>query len=110
MNTRRHFLGTLGKAFGAGGLLLPLAGKGALALPVELGNAAQLPLIPAAIPLSPEFLKFREVWRELHHIYLSEEEDEHSRAAAWRDMMHNRCAPLRAQIVGRRQPTWQDCR
>lgn len=112
MSTRRHFLGTLGKALGASGLLLPLAGKGALALPVDLGKAAQLPLAPAAIPLSPEFLQHREVWRELHGIYLSTEEDYTltTRAAAWRDVMQNKCAPLRAQIVERKNPTWQDCR
>ena len=41
MSSRRQFLGTLGKALGAGGLLLPWAGKGALALPADLGKAAQ---------------------------------------------------------------------
>jgi hypothetical protein len=112
MSTRRQFLGTLGKALGAGGLLLPLAGKGALALPAELGKAAQLPLTPAAIPLSSEFLQFREVWRELHHIYLSTPEDYTltTRDAAWRDVMRNKCMPLGERIIGRKNPTWQDCR
>jgi hypothetical protein len=42
-HSRRQFFGTLGKALGAGGLLLPWAGKGPLALPADLGKAATLP-------------------------------------------------------------------
>jgi len=53
MSTRRQFLGTLGKALGAVGLILPWAGKGALALPADLGKAAQLPLTAAPLPFSP---------------------------------------------------------
>jgi hypothetical protein len=111
MNTRRHFLGTLGKALGAGGLLLPLAGKGALALPAGLGKAAALPVAPAALPLSPEFVRFREVWRELHSIYLTQPDDylEDGRSKAWSDVMQNKCKPLQKQIIGRTNPTWSDC-
>jgi hypothetical protein len=41
MRTRRQFFGTLGTALGAGGLLLPWSGKGALPLPNDLGRAAR---------------------------------------------------------------------
>jgi len=59
MSNRRQFLGTLGKALGAGGLILPWAGKGALALPADLGKAAQIPLTAAPMPFSPECLQLR---------------------------------------------------
>jgi hypothetical protein len=90
-----------------------LAGKGALALPTDLGKAAALPLTPTAIPLSPEFLQFREVWRELHQIYLKGPDEFYGtddRRNAWRHVMQNKCTPLKEQIVGRRNTTWQDCR
>jgi hypothetical protein len=61
MNTRRQFFGTLGKALGAGGLLLPWSGKGALALPADLGKAAQIPLTAAPMPFSAECLQLREI-------------------------------------------------
>ena len=65
MSTRRSFLGTLGKALGAGGLLLPWAGKGALALPADLGKAASLPVTAAPLPFSAECLQLREIKRAL---------------------------------------------
>jgi len=55
MSNRRQFVGTLGKALGAVGLLLPWSGKGALALPADLGKAA-----------SPLVLKIREAIRLAH--------------------------------------------
>ena len=111
MTTRRQFFGTLGKALGAGGLILPFAGKGALALPADLGKAASLPVTPTAMPRSPEFAAFQETWRELHSVYLWPEDypSQGARQQAWRDIMVNRCQPLKAQIIGRANPTWTDC-
>jgi hypothetical protein len=107
MSTRRAFLGTLGKLLGAGGVLLPVAGKGALALPADLGKAAALPVAPAPLPASPQLLQLREIRRELHGIYLWD--NSKTRTAAWRDVMVNKHTPTAAQIVGRKNPTWQDC-
>jgi hypothetical protein len=56
MSNRRQFVGTLGKALGAVGLLLPWSGKGALALPADLDKAEQL----SAPSVSPLVLKIRE--------------------------------------------------
>jgi len=112
MSTRRNFLGTLGKALGAGGLLLPWSGSGALALPTELGKAAALPVTPTALPVSGQMLRLRDVRRELHGVYLSEPHDRLSselRGKEWRDLMQREHKPLAAQIVGRRKPTWTDC-
>jgi len=121
MSTRRAFLGTLGKALGAGGVLLPWAGKGALALPADLGKAAALPVAPTPLPVSAELHHLREVRRELHSIYLSRFEDfrplDHpdefgsrdGRQKAWRDVMVKKHTPLADAIVGRKKTTWQDC-
>jgi hypothetical protein len=112
MSTRRAFLSTLGKVLGAGGVLLPLAGKGALALPSELGNAASLPVAPAPLPVSPEMLRLREIRQELHQIYLSHPHDYSSHKArekAWRDVMRNQHTPTAQQIIGRKKTTWADC-
>ena len=112
MSTRRAFLGTLGKALGAGGVLLPLAGKGALALPADLGKAAALPVTPVAMPLSPQFLQLREVREALHQCYLWPNDylSMDARQKEWRDLMVNEHKPLEAEIVGRKKPTWKDCR
>lgn len=112
MATRRQFLGTLGKALGAGGVLLPWAGKGALALPADLGKAAALPVTPVAMPLSPQFLQLREIRKALHECYLWPDSypSHDARQTAWRDLMVNHHSPLEAEIVGRKKPTWQDCR
>jgi hypothetical protein len=112
MSTRRQFLGTLGKALGAGSLLLPWAGKGALALPADLGKAAALPVAPTPLPVSAEMLRLREIRRELHHIYLmgpDEFPNTDGRQKAWRDVMRNQHTPTVEQILGRKKPTWQDC-
>lgn len=112
MSNRRQFLGTLGKALCAGSLLLPWSGKGALALPTDLGKAAQLPVTPVGMPLSPEFLQLREIRQSLHSVYLRQEEYPSGEAyrVAWRDLMVNHHKPLEAQIIGRHEPTWTDCR
>jgi hypothetical protein len=109
MSSRRAFLGTLGKALGAGGVLLPLAGKGALALPAELGKAAALPVMPTPLPVSAEMLRLREIRRELHNIYLAEYHSYNDRCAAWRDVMRKRHEPTAQQIIGRKKPNWSDC-
>jgi hypothetical protein len=107
MSTRRQFLGTLGKLLGAGGVLLPFAGKGALALPADLGKAAALPVAPTPLPVSPQLLQLREIRRELHEIYLWDTSD--TRGASWRHVMQNKYVPTVAEIVGRRNATWADC-
>jgi hypothetical protein len=56
---RRSILGTLGKAFGAGGLLLPFKGQSALAMPVDLGPAAKVALKAAPVPISQEGQELR---------------------------------------------------
>ena len=99
MSTRRAFLGTLGKMLGAGGVLLPLAGNGALALPADLGKAAALPITATPLPISPELARLREIRRELHDIYLWDTSD--GRTEAWRDVMVNRHKPAEASIIGR---------
>ena len=111
MSTRRAFLGTLGKALGAGGVLLPWAGKGALALPADLGKAASLPVMPTPLPISAEMLQLREARRELHNIYLwpNEFRDHEGRNKAWRDVMRHKHEPTAQLILGRKNPTWSDC-
>ncbi len=108
MSSRRQFLGTLGKALGAGGLLLPWAGKGALALPADLGKAAQLPVTAAPMPFSSECLQLRQIRRELRACY----EGQHDYPSidaygmAWRDLMRNHYHPLVEQVVARPPATW----
>ena len=121
MSTRRAFLGTLGKALGAGGVLLPWAGKGALALPANLGKAAALPVTPTPLPVSAEMLRLRETRRELHSIYLATPDDypkqdrpdefgsRDGRTKAWREVMRGKHTPTKRQIIGRKKPTWSDC-
>jgi hypothetical protein len=104
MGSRRQFLSTLGKALGAGGLLLPWAGNGALARPADLGAAAQLPVAPAVPAISSDLAQLREVRRALHACYLRQGEQ-----LEWRPLMVNHHRPLEKSIVGRRKPTWQDC-
>ena len=63
---RRSLLTTLGKAFGAGGLILSSGRAGALALPANLDAAASLPLTTATLPVSPELVHWRGLVDELH--------------------------------------------
>ena len=111
MSNRRQFLGTLGKALGAGGLLLPWAGKGALALPADLGKAAQLPVTATALPFSPEALQLRQIRRELRACYLGQHDysDNDTYSRAWRDLMRNQYHPLVEQVVRRPAATWTHC-
>jgi hypothetical protein len=107
MSTRRAFLGTLGKLLGAGGVLLPVAGKGALALPADLGKAAALPVARTPLPVSPQLLQLREIRLELHDIYLWDQSP--TRGVSWRHVMQTKHNPVVAEIVGRRKATWADC-
>jgi hypothetical protein len=111
MTTRRRFLGTLGKALGAGGLLLPWTGKGALALPADLGKAAELPVAPATPPISSELLQLREVRRALHDCYLRQHDYPSPSAYQqdWFDLFVHSAQPLEWEIVSRRKVTWSDC-
>jgi hypothetical protein len=111
MSTRRAFLGTLGKALGAGGLLLPWSGKGALALPADLGKAAALPVTAAPLMFSPECLQLREIKRALAALpvncdYLG---GFPGAKAPWYDTMKNEYGPMRARLVRRPVRSWTDC-
>jgi hypothetical protein len=102
MTTRRSFLGTLAKAIGAGGLLLPWAGKGALALPVGLGEAAQLPVTAAPLPFSAECLHLREIKRALAalpNVY----------DGRWGRMMASEYRPASERLRARPVRSWTDC-
>jgi len=104
--TRRSILLTLGKAIGAGGLLLPGAGKGALALPAGLGDAAKLPVITASLPFSKEALQLRHIRDALHDI--SSARDNARSQREWRPLMIEAHEWERA-IWSRPNPTWADC-
>jgi|KBSSwiStaDraftv2_1062776.scaffolds.fasta_scaffold60724_4 hypothetical protein len=104
MSTRRAFLGTLGKALGAGGLLLPLAGKGALALPADLGKAAALPVTAAPLTFSAECLQLREIKRALAALPLDIQG-----GPRWRRMMTEEYAPVKQSLCARRVRSWTDC-
>jgi hypothetical protein len=108
MSDRRQFLGTLGKALGFGGLLMPLAGKGVLALPADLGAAASLPVKAAPLPISPEGLKLRELRRIVHAVHLESPSTE-ARARKYRSLMVKNYRPLADSIAERSEPTWSDC-
>jgi hypothetical protein len=74
----------LGSALGAGGLLLPWQGCGALAVP-DLGAAAGLTVVRAPLPISAEGLEMRLLRVALRDTrYL---ETERERASAWNAAM-----------------------
>ena len=108
MSNRRQFLGTLGKALGFGGMLIPIAGKGALALPPDLGAAAGLPVRAAALPVSREGLQIRELRRVIHACN-EEIPQTHARGLRFRALMTDGYRPLAEAIASRPQPTWADC-
>jgi hypothetical protein len=110
MSNRRQFLGTLGKALGFGGLLLPLAGKGALALPADLGQAAQLPVTVSGLPFSKEAVQLRGIRRQLRACYLNQQTyPEGGYSRAWRSLMRDSYRPLAARVVARPASSWADC-
>lgn len=106
MSNRRQFLGTLGKALGASGLLLPWAGKGALAIP-DLGKAASLPVAAAKLPLSREALLLRNIRRQLHD--LRGKEHSKARSEEWRALVVDHYRPVAARVAEREEPTFADC-
>jgi len=113
MSNRRQFLGTLGKALGAGGLLLPWAGKGALALPTDLGKAAGLPVTAAAMPWTAERLKLRGLKEAMlqhrRETYSGRYAGKYDAACtAWRLLMADYGEGAEA-IATRPNPTWRDC-
>jgi hypothetical protein len=107
MSNRRQFLSTLGKALGAGGLLLPLQGKGAVALAADLGEAARLPVSVAPLPFSKQALHLREINRALHRCHLANHSE--ARQREWRSLMVDEYGPTAHAIAGREKPTWSDC-
>jgi hypothetical protein len=109
MSDRRQFLGTLGKALGLGGLLIPIAGKGALALPADLGKAAGLPVRAAALPISREGLQLRELRRVIHAVHTERGPRALARAMRHHALMVDDYEPLALSVTAREQPTWADC-
>ena len=110
MSNRRQFLSTLGKALGAGGLLLPLQGKGPVALANGLDEAARLPVSAAPMPFSSEALRLREINRALHQLHLTEYSEARSRK--WRSISVDYYGPTVHAIAARtarHNPTWADC-
>jgi len=114
---RRSVLTTLGKAFGAGGLLLSGSRAGAMALPLDIGPAAQLPLTISKLPVSPDHQRWRAMMDELHAMSVAQREN----VLAGRP---NRIEPIErcpwyqtsvaagdvaSRIFMRPDPTWADC-
>jgi hypothetical protein len=111
MNTRRAFLCTLGKTLGAGGLLLPWSGKGALALPSDLGKAASLPVTAAPLPFSAECLQLRDIKRTLAALPANCDlyRGFPGAKAPWYDTMSNEYHPVYARLTRRPVRSWTDC-
>jgi hypothetical protein len=105
MSTRRAFLGTLGKLLGAGGVLLPVAGKGALALPADLGKAAALPVTAAPMPFSADCLQLREIKRALAALPLNSG----GAKGPWYRLMTEEYAPVQQRLCARPVRSWTDC-
>lgn len=106
---RRSLLTTLGKAFGAGGLILTTGRAGALALPANLEAAASLPLTTAALPISPDLIQWRGLVDDLHAFHL-EVKSRYSPALG--EEYHARSMVVRGvgdRITAREHTTWADC-
>jgi hypothetical protein len=106
MNSRREFLGTLGKALGTGSLLLPLAGKGALALPADLGPAAHLPVSERALPLPPACLELRRIKYVLAHVHA--EPHSRDRSLRWK-ILAERYESIARDLASKPAASWSDC-
>ncbi|HEY7550650.1 MAG TPA: hypothetical protein VH913_14180 [Hyphomicrobiaceae bacterium] len=109
MSSRRQFLSTLGKALGAGGLLLPWSGKGALALPADLGAAAALPVKTAPLPFSAEALELRRIRRALRAIYMEPGPGPGGPGTPWYDTIMDEYRPIEQRMAARPVRTWADC-
>ena len=90
-------------------MILPWAGKGALALPAYLGKAAQLPLTAAPLPFSPECLQLRQIKRALNAIPPEASRGHPFPGGPWRVMMINEYGPAKEQLVRRPVRSWTDC-
>ena len=108
MSTRRHFLGTLGKALGAGGLLLPWSGKGALALPADLGEAAKLPVTAAPMPFSAEALHLREIRRAMAAVPVPTNHPG-GPGCPWYEISTKEYLPAETRLARRPVRSWTDC-
>jgi hypothetical protein len=106
-SNRRAFLGTLRNALGAGGLLLPLAGNRALALPPNLGAAAQVSVKLEASPVSAEGQSLRSIRDALHKVHWAPQTERRTRE--WQHLMRDQYKPLADAITARPAPTWADC-
>lgn len=106
---RRSLLTTLGKAFGAGGLILSSGRAGALALPTNLDAAASLPLTTAALPVSPDLIEWRGLVDGQHAFRLrtrarqtlGTHHEYYMRSLEIRDVSD--------RIAAREHKTWADC-
>jgi hypothetical protein len=102
-------LGTLGKALGAGGLVLPWAGRGALALPADLGQAAHLPLTAAPMPFSADCLQLRDIKRALAALPNDSDLGHADCKGPWHRMMTHEYRPAERRLYERPVKTWTDC-
>jgi hypothetical protein len=100
--SRRVFLRS---ALGAGGLLLPWRGSGALAL-VDPGAAARLPVHHAPLPLSEAGLECRNIIRAL--IERPRTGDYSTLNAHWR-ALHELYKPWAEEVLNRPVKSWSDC-
>jgi hypothetical protein len=98
-SNRRMFLRSF---LGAGGLLLPLAGSNALALPVT-DAAARTPVTARALPFTAECLQLRDLKREMHDRPFDGRID-----GPW-SRMSDQYAAIADAIAARPNPTWSDC-
>jgi hypothetical protein len=99
---RRVFLRS---ALGAGGLLLPWRGSGALAL-ADPGAAARLPVVAAPLPVSEAGLEVRNIVRAMQE--RPRDADYHSLNANWRALRHL-YVPWAEAVLNRPARSWSDC-
>jgi hypothetical protein len=103
---------------GAGGLLLPWKGGGALALP-DLAEAARVPVTLAPFPVSAELLELRRLKRRLvelkavptqHALEDHFARHESDRAAMrWFEVMYGEYWPIAQSIAERPVASWGQC-
>jgi hypothetical protein len=105
MSSRRQFLGTLGRIMG-GGLLLPIAGKGALSL-TDTAKAAELPVRLTPLPFSPDCLELRRIRRVLADI-VPTHQPQPPDCAWWRTMVHKH-RPVARRMASKPATSWTDC-
>lgn len=107
--SRRNLLTTLGKAFGAGGLILSSGGAGALALPVNLEAAASLPLVPTALPVSAQLIQWRALVDDQHAFRLRNTGRQTLASCQEFYMRSEVIQDVGEQIACREHRTWADC-